>query len=391
LINVSSVLQEILKKRRRKTVGLMSGTSVDGLDLSYCDVDTSQRTLRNLHSLSIPYSAELKDRILAIAEQGQARLAELAALHTYLGHFYAASISRLFEEASVSADEVDLIGSHGQTIAHLAVPSELLGSTVRGTLQIGEAEVIAKRTGVITVSDFRQGDIAVDGCGAPLTPLYHWSRFSDPHQKRIVVNIGGISNITYLAEGACTATDAGPGNCLVDQTMRLLFHREYDCDGKRALQGKVNKELLQRLQSDLIFQRRFPLSLDRKETVELLQRKAVKLPEHEDEKSDMITTLSELTTWAIHFATLQLSGGEEPDKVLLCGGGALNRYFVARLESLFANSVVETTQNHGSDPKYVEAEAFAYLANLTLDSATGNLPQVTGSIRPAILGKISQP
>jgi anhydro-N-acetylmuramic acid kinase len=179
--------------------------------------------------------------LLDIANVGSINLDELVALSYYLGHFYAECVGKFCGGAGIPLTSIDLVGSHGQTVAHLSQPRLILGSRHRGTLQIGEAEVIAKRLGIFTVSDFRAADIALGGSGAPLVPIYHQCRFAEPGCLRVIVNIGGIANITLLdGTDRIAATDTGPGNCLIDGCMQALYGHPYDAGGKIALSGSVD-------------------------------------------------------------------------------------------------------------------------------------------------------
>jgi anhydro-N-acetylmuramic acid kinase len=387
-----STLRSIINKTSRKTIGVMSGTSADGVDLTLCEVDVASRRLVNVASETTPYPDALRDKILAISVTGSINLAELMGLSTYLGHYYADCIEEFCALHALALSEIDLIGSHGQTIGHLSEPIPVLDRQCRGTLQIGDGDVIAKRLGVVTVSDFRAGDIAVGGSGAPLVPLYHQLRFAKDGALRVVVNIGGIGNITALSGMTeCCATDTGPGNCLVDTYMRKTYRKQFDGGGMVAQSGSIDQELLGQLGGDTIFNRTLPTTYDRKEVVDLLERYEVLSVSGERAEADVVATLSELTVRRIYDAALQLMQGKKPETVLVCGGGGHNKFFTARLQRHFGGAPVISTGDFGSDPDFVEAEAFAYLANLAVEDQTGNLPGVTGAQRGAILGKISQP
>ena len=241
-------LEDNLRKQIRLTLGLMSGTSADGLDIAYCEVNVGNHSLKNLASETISYPSNLRDKILGIARARNADLAELLGLSSYLGHFYADAIELFCRNYDVTKRGVDLVGSHGQTVAHLSRPLQYLDRSVTGTLQLGEAEVIAKRLGTVTVSDFRSGDTAVGGSGAPLTPIYHRAVFSRDGKTNVVVNIGGIANITILKEGGdCLATDTGPGNCLLDTVVKERTNHRFDDSGKLASSGEIDEALLSKL------------------------------------------------------------------------------------------------------------------------------------------------
>jgi len=370
----------------------MSGTSTDGLDVALCDVEVRQRHIRNILSQSFPYPDTLRSKLFEIAHVGNANLNELVALSYYLGHFYADCVDRFCSANGLPLTSVDLIGSHGQTIAHLSQPRSILGSHHRGSLQIGEAEVIAKRLEIATVSDFRAADISLGGSGAPLVPIYHQCRFAEPGCLRVVINIGGIANITLLdGTDRIAATDTGPGNCLIDGCMQVLYDQPYDAGGKIALSGRVNPELLGRLRSDETLTRVLPTSFDRKELYELANRHHLLADDGQVNKDGIVATISELTAITIADTICSLSNGATLDRLLICGGGVYNGYILSRLKQRFGDQRVISTADYGSDPEYVEAEAFAYLANLTIEAEPASVPAVTGASRRSVLGKISQP
>jgi anhydro-N-acetylmuramic acid kinase len=370
----------------------MSGTSTDGLDVALCDVNVCKRYIQNILSQSFPYSDVLRGKLLDVAHVGSANLHELVALSYYLGHFYAECVETFCRVNTLPLASIDLIGSHGQTIAHLSQPRLILGSRYRGTLQIGEAEVIAKRLGIFTVSDFRAADIALGGSGAPLVPIYHQCRFAEPGCLRVIINIGGIANITLLdGTDRITATDTGPGNCLIDGCMQVLYGQPYDAGGQIALSGRIDSDLLGRLRRDETLTRSLPTSFDRKELFELANRHNLLATMGQVNKEDVVATVSELTTITIADAISSTANGAAPDRLLVCGGGVFNNYILSRLKRHFGDQQVVSTAEYGSDPEYVEAEAFAYLANLTVEAEVANIPTVTGASRQSVLGKISQP
>ncbi len=381
-----------MNKTVRRTVGLMSGTSADGLDVAICEVDIERHSLRNLHSQTFPYSDILRSRLLEIARLGHADLHELILLSNHLGQFYARCIEEACITEGIPLTSIDLVGSHGQTVAHLSQPEELFGKLYRGTLQIGEAEVLAKTLGTATVSDFRPADVAVAGSGAPLVPIYHQSRFAKPNSLLVIVNIGGIANITVLdGDSRIYGTDTGPGNCLIDSCVRLFFDKPYDDKGQIALSGKVDCELLSALSTDELFARALPLSYDRKEMLELGNRHHLYGAAGKLGKESVIATVTHLTVATIGKAISTIVDRCAPDKLLVCGGGVYNEYIMSALRKTVGNNSVSSTAEYGSNPEFVEAEAFAYLANLALNGETGNVPAATGASRKAVLGKISQP
>ncbi len=385
-------LAELIEKPIRRTLGLMSGTSADGLDIALCEVNVAERRLRNLASMTIDYPDELRSAILDIAHNGVISLKQLIALSNYIGWFYSQAVADFLVATETDRATIDLVGVHGQTIAHLAKATAFLNREVRGTLQIGECEYLAKKLGLVAVSDFRSADIAVGGSGAPLVPIYHALRFSDSALNRVVVNIGGIANATVLTtDGAVVASDVGPGNCLLDTYARRVLQMRFDHDGDLALQGRVDELLLERLQLHPELQRQPPLSLDRGDLTRMLDSPPIASQLAQLPPADVLTTLCEYGVRFIQRSTMLLLGDRSLDELIVCGGGAHNQALMTKLESAFAPARLTTTSEFGSHIDFVEAEAFAFLANLTLSHQSGNLPQVTGASRPAVLGKISLP
>lgn len=385
-------LIELINKPIRRTLGLMSGTSADGLDIALCEVNIEERRLRNVASMTMDYPDELRAAILEIAHSGAVSLKELIALSNYIGWFYTQAVADFMVATDTDRATIDLVGAHGQTIAHLAKSSQYINRKVRGTLQIGECEYLAKKLGLVTVSDFRSADIAVGGSGAPLVPIYHSLRFADAAFNRVVINIGGIANATVLTtDGAVIASDVGPGNCLLDTFSRRALDTRFDHNGELAQQGRVDDLLLERLQMHPALQQMPPLSLDRGDLTRMLDSPPIASQLAQLPPADVLATLCEYGVRFIHRSTRALFGERTLDELIICGGGAHNQALMTRLEQAFAPARLTTTSEFGSHIDFVEAEAFAFLANLTLSQQSGNLPQVTGASRPVVLGKISLP
>lgn len=389
---IHPLIKVITNKMPRRTLGLMSGTSADGLDIAYCEVNLLDRSLRNLAAATAPYPSELRDKVLDLSSAAAVSLEELSATSHVLGRFYAGAVVEFCRTHQLAREQIDLIGSHGQTVRHLSQPRTVAGYETRATLQIGEAEYLAKATSVVTVSDFRSADLAVGGSGAPLAPIYHALRFSERRLTKAVVNIGGIANVTILKrDGEVLATDTGPGNCLIDTLMLSACGRNYDTGGAVAANGAVHDALLAELLRSEFMTRSLPMSLDRREMAELLEAEPVRALFRQLKPEDTAATLTEFTAVTIQRHTQRLCRDESPSLVLVCGGGAHNQTMLRRLQEHFAPARVGLTTEFGSNVDFVEAETFAYLANLAIEGEEGNLPQVTGAARRAVLGKISLP
>ncbi|MEK7233850.1 MAG: anhydro-N-acetylmuramic acid kinase [Elusimicrobiota bacterium] len=356
----------------RLAIGLMSGTSADGVTAALAAI--GPRDIRVVRHRTYPYSSALKRRILGAPELA---VAELSRLNVELGEAFAAAALKIAGRVRPS-----VIGSHGQTVWHgpNAVPPN--------TLQIAEPAVIAERTGVTVVADFRPRDMAAGGQGAPLAPAFDLFLYGRGPLKA-VINIGGISNATILGQGRIHAAfDTGPGNVLLDEATRRATRgrRDYDAGGRLAASGSVDEKLVKRLLSNPYFLKAPPKSLDRSTFgPALLDRlyprlKARNLP-------DALATLCELSARSLWLAVLENSPGAL-NEIVLSGGGALNAHLMRRLHALFAPAPVRVT---AIPVMAKEAACFAWLAIRALDGKTGNAPSATGARGPRILGKIVRP
>jgi anhydro-N-acetylmuramic acid kinase len=307
-----------------------------------------------------------------------------------VGLFYLRSVAALLESGGGSGTSVDLVGCHGQTVHHLAGG---VGKRARDsvTLQIGSPDVLAQGLGAPVVSDFRSADIAAGGRGAPLTPIAHFHIFDVSRCRQLVVNIGGISNLTYLpGDGDLSrvcATDCGPGNMLTDQICSELLGRQYDKGGAFASKGSVNGDLLSVLRSLPFLRRKLPLSLGREQFgADVVDQIILKARDIRLDRSSVISTVTYFSAYCIHRAAQPY---RNIDRVLICGGGAHNIFLRDSLRELFKGIEVDDSSAAGVDPDFVESVSFALLANLMVDGIPGNLPQVTGAVKPVVLGKLT--
>ncbi|MFQ5532458.1 MAG: anhydro-N-acetylmuramic acid kinase [Candidatus Methylomirabilales bacterium] len=377
-----------------KVIGLMSGTSADGIDAALVEItkDDPIPRVKLLHCERRPYPPGIRDRILRLGSHPDA-LRELCHLNVLLGELFAQAALDLVRMAG---SEVTLIGSHGQTVCHLPSPVAEEDLLLRSTLQIGEPCVIAERTGLCTVADFRPRDMAAGGEGAPLTPYPHYLLFRDPERCRVIVNLGGISNMTVLPPGASLAEvvafDAGPGNVLIDGVIRRVSGGalEYDVDGAWAASGRVNQTLLERLLDFPFFRRPPPRSAGQEEFGPRLVDEIVIAADREGiVPVDLVATISAFTVEAVVGSLdAHIFPRQTVDEILLCGGGVRNRWLRQALADRLAPRPVLATDDVGFPADAVEATAFAVLAYLTFTEHPGNLPSVTGARRPVCLGKI---
>lgn len=360
----------------------MSGTSLDGIDIVITDF-TQPNTCKLIAAQTFAMPVALHSKLAALINKPQCELCDLGELDTALGQLIAQSINHLLNIHHLSASDIAVIGSHGQTLYHS--PS----GNYPFSMQIGNASVIAQLTGITTVADFRQRDIAAGGQGAPLTPAFHAELFTDTQQDRAIVNIGGISNITLLfANNAqhVSGFDTGPGNVLLDGWIARHQQLDYDQQGQWALSGQCNDDLLALLHNDAYFQQAIPKSTGR----ELFNMAWLdkKLADFSATISavDVQTTLVQLTATSIANDIKQY--GDNTKAVFICGGGAHNDYLMSQLRQLLTGRQLDTTDTLGLHPDWVEACAFAWLANKTLTKQYGNLPSVTGATHPVVLGAI---
>lgn len=362
-------------------IGLMSGTSADGIDAALVDFSRPQPSIVATHYTA--YSPDLREKILALCQPGENEIGRLGTLDTLLGKAFAQAVNCLLKNTSVQSQEVKAIGSHGQTIRHS--PDKLN----RFTLQIADPNTIAAETGITTVADFRRKDIALGGQGAPLVPGFHQHVLTSDSINRAIVNIGGIANVTFLMKNnpaPITGFDLGPGNVLLDAWINHHLHKNHDLNGEWSNQGRVNTPLLNQLRKDSFFSLPPPKSTGREHFNLAWLNDHINQLGVELTAVDVQATLVELTARSIIEPILQYMASGE---MLICGGGVHNAHLMSRLHELAKpNLVVSSTQKYGLDPDWIEAMAFAWLARQTLNKQIGNLPSVTGAKQAAILGGI---
>lgn len=391
----------IEKAFRRRVVGAMSGTSLDGIDVAVVDLQGSGSALgQSLVAFeTIPYSSTLRERIICASHPDTARLDELVDLGIRLAHAYADAIGTVLERVTGGRDTVDLLGAHGQTIWHM--PSrEHRGGPERegGSYQLLNLSVLAQRLGIPVVGDFRSADLAVGGEGAPLVPYYDYVTFQHARHNRLLLNLGGIANITVLpAAGdrdAVHAFDTGPANMVIDQLAQRLFDQPFDPSGSLAAQGSSDAALLDTLLSHPYFDQAPPKSTGREQfgasyVDELLSTaRARGLSSY-----DILATATKLTAASIHEAVDRWAD-VRPNalhEVIVGGGGWHNLTLRADLQSLFPKARVISTAEFAIDPDAKEAICFAVLAHERLLGAPTNVPRVTGAKRPVVLGVLAHP
>lgn len=357
-------------------IGLMSGTSMDGVDAALVSFEAGRFQLGATYHLDYP--PELLDRLRDLAAN-RGDPDTLGQADREVGEFFAKAVHCLLQHARIPPERIRAIGSHGQTVRHRPdLPQPF-------SLQVGNPNIIAEHTTITTIADFRRRDMAAGGQGAPLAPAFHQEAFGDPEVARVIVNIGGIANLTLLParNGEVLGFDTGPGNGLLDAWCQRHLGQPFDRDGHWASQGKVIAPLLEELSEDGYFNQEPPKSTGKEYFhIEWLERH-LRTGWQEANQADVQRTLLELTARSIAEAVNRFA---EPQQIFICGGGARNPLLMERLADLMRPVRVQSTQSIGLDPAWVEPVAFAWLAMRHLEHKSGNLPGVTGAQGPRVLG-----
>ncbi|MBI3585459.1 MAG: anhydro-N-acetylmuramic acid kinase [Nitrospinae bacterium] len=375
-----------------RAIGLMSGTSADGVDAALVEIKGKgldcKVDLVAFRKFSFP--KDLRELIHKVSTPEYGRVDLICQLNFILGDLFARAAIGVVKKAGYKMADIDLIGSHGQTIYHMP------DGKPPSTLQIGESSVIAERTGVTTIADFRTMDMAAGGLGAPLTPFAHYMLFRNKGKGVAVNNIGGISNVTFIPAGGSIndviAFDTGPGNMLIDSISYIVTKEkvDYDKDGKMANRGEVNEILLNKLMKHPFIKKRPPKSTGREEFGYDTASSVYKLAKRfrlSDE--DILATITKFTakTIAENYRRFILKRNKISE-VIICGGGARNPVLIDMISRELKSIRVRTSNSYGFPPETIESIAFAILGYATLKGAPANLPQVTGARKRVVLGKI---
>jgi len=384
-------LRSICEKNERYVIGLMSGTSADGIDAALVKISGSytSTTVEEIAFEVYEYPADVRERIFRLFDS--ASPAELCHMNFLIGKHFALAANNIAKKAGINIRDVDLIGSHGQTIYHIPEPCEEY--PLKSTLQIGESAIIAHDTGVVTVSDFRVADMAAGGVGAPLVPYTEFLLYSDAGKNIALLNIGGIGNITAIPQNACAndiiAFDTGPGNMIIDHLVQKIYSQNYDKNGDIAASGTACPQILAQLMDDRFIKKAPPKATGREyygknfsENFYSICKNANKLD------ADIIATATALTAQSISYSIKQYVPFEIA-QLIVGGGGAYNHTLMQMLRSRMPKIDITTHENLNKNSNAKEAIAFAILANETINGNTSNLPSVTGASCRKILGKIS--
>tara|TARA_R110002124_G_scaffold63652_2_gene174337 strand:+ start:2533 stop:3654 length:1122 start_codon:yes stop_codon:yes gene_type:complete len=351
-------LTEIAQKPQRTIIGLMSGTSLDGLDIALCNFKWKKPKL--LKFKTVEYSEELRGRIRAIQSQREINLQEVCVLHTELAHLHAGLVLEALKEWELQADQIDLIASHGQTIYHY--PNKKMNST----LQIIDGDHIAEKTGIITISDFRQKHAAQGGEGAPLAQIMDEALFQSESKNRLLLNLGGIANFTWLAASKnnkeVVTSDIGPANTLINEAMQKHFDKPFDEDGKIAAKGKVHSELLKYLLLEPFFRKAFPKTTGQEDFNLDLVEELMEGYQIELKPQDLVATLTHLTIQSIT-RTFEEVIGDAEFELFVSGGGVHNSVIMDGLRSRLPNATFKDFEDLGFSGDAKEAVLMAFLAN----------------------------
>ena len=375
-------------------IGLMSGTSADGVDAAVCEVDGRPPRIHAhvLRGRTCPYEPSFRQRVLAACTPGAGRVEELCCLSAELGERFATAALAVIEESGLRTEQVDLIGSHGQTVWHQVDET----GRATATLQLGQAAIIAERTGVTTVSDFRPRDIAAGGQGAPLTSYADWLLLRHPERWRAVQNIGGMANVTFLPplgdeRSLPLAFDTGPGNALIDAAVAVLSDgsASFDRDGEMARRGRVDETWVGELLRHPYYQRQPPKTTGRELFGIDMARSLVDEGRNRGLRGeDVVATLTALTARSIADAYRRFAPASIGE-VILGGGGSRNPVLVSMLHQSLGDIAVLKHEDVRLDSVYKEALVFALLAHETWHDRPGTLPALTGAAHPVVLGQIT--
>ena len=376
--------------------GLMSGTSIDGIDVALVAISgkgfEQKVELRAFHS--IPYSRRVRQAILGISN-AETHTSKISQMNFLLGELFAEAVAEVCKRSSVPLKEIALVGSHGQTIYHQAEASDMFGHMVAGTLQIGEPAVIAERTGAPVVADFRPADIAAGGQGAPLVPYVDYLLYRDAKLGRVALNIGGMANVTAIPPGAgpkaVLAFDTGPGNMVIDALVSQFSRgtESLDRDGRMAASGKINEGLLRQWMKSPYLRQTPPKSAGREQFGEEF---VLGLLRRGSQPADLVATATAFTARSIADGIDRFVKPRMPvDQLIVSGGGLRNPRIMDRLRDSLPHIEVVASDDFGIDSDAKEALAFAVLAYETYHRRPANLPSATGARHPCILGKLVRP
>ena len=391
------IFERIKKKTGRTIIGLMSGTSMDGIDVCIVKIinKDDKTDIIPIDYLNFPYPKGLSERFKLLIAQEQIKLNDISQLNVLTGSLFADAALKIIKKNNITPHSVDLIGSHGQTIWHSPDIENLFGKHINSSLQIGCISTIAKKTGITVTGNFRMGDIAEGGQGAPLIPYFDYFMFNSADENIVALNIGGISNITVIPAGCSlneiTAFDCGPGNLLTDYFCNLLFNKDYDINGTIAEKGKISQDLFEKISDVEFFDLKPPKSTGReyfgKEFFDKINSLSAGMKISD---TVLFTTISELTPYSI-YKNIKNHLDFNVNKLIISGGGAKNNYFINRLTKYLPDTVICSTEDYGINPDAKESIAFAFFANELINGKCINIKKATGAKKSTLCGEIAFP
>ena len=389
-------LLEVINKEERIVIGLMSGTSADGVSaiiakVKKCGIETSFKLIAYK---TYPYPKKIREKIFELFNPSISTVDKICYMNFIIGEVFADACIKIAEEAHISMKNIDLIGSHGQTIYHIPKEVRVNNYSSKSTLQIGEPSVIAERTGIITIADFRPKDIAAGGEGAPIIPYIDYILFSKLNKNLVVQNIGGIANLTYIPKKGSidniVAFDTGPGNMVIDEVVKIITNGKlsYDYDGKIASQGKISKRLLSFLMEHPFLRKKPPKSTGREEFGYRFAIEAYKKGKDMGlSNEDIVATLTAFTAESIVYSYRNFIP-EDIEEVILGGGGSKNKTLVKMISERLSGIKISLHEDYGIPAQAKEPLGMALLANETLCGNYNNVPKATGAKKRVIMGKI---
>ena len=386
---------KLLNKSERVIIGTLSGTSMDGVDvvLTRINGNNVKTDIQVIDFYTNPYPDRLKELVLKSTGVNTSNVEIICKLNFYLGIFFAESINKLLSINNTTSENIDLIGSHGQTVFHIPEVSEFLNFKTKSTLQLGEPSVIANLTGITTIGDFRVADVAVGGDGAPLVPFLDYILYHSNEKSRILLNIGGIANLTYLKKNSgineMVAFDTGPGNVLIDSVTKLLFNKEFDKNGEIANSGKINDNLLNFIKEKDIFLKISPPKSTGREHYNLDFVNDIISYSEKISPEDILRTVTEYTVHSVKVSIERfIKDNLNISEIFVSGGGSYNDCLMKSMSDNMSGLSVTRFDHKGITPENKEAVLFAVLANEAIQFNSANIKSVTNAKKNIILGKI---
>ena len=398
-ITIKEKLEEIASKDVKIAIGLMSGTSADGVSAVLVKLKGNwiNTKFKIIEYETYPYSSGIRKRIFELFNPKTSTVDKICIMNFILGKIFAEAAIRIANKAGISIKEIDFIASHGQTIYHIPKIIGINGYESKSTLQIGEPSVIASETGVITIADFRPKDIAVGGDGAPISAYADYIIFRSENVSRAIQNIGGIANVTYIPKKASIndimAFDTGPGNMIIDAIVNYVTKGKlrYDINGEIAAKGKVNNELLEWLMKHPYLKRKPPKTTGREEFGEHYAMKVIeKAKELEISNEDLIATVTMFTAKSIALSYKEFLP-EIPNEIIIGGGGAYNKTLMKMLREELKESKILVHEDFGIPSQAKEPLIMTILGNEVIHLHFNNIPNATGAKRKVIMGKVIFP